>query len=78
MAPSEFTTFEFPISNYFNFQNFVRSRRDSKEKLPGRVPTPEAVDMNGRFQMQGGKNWFLPKETVGFLSGIFSPNRDDF
>ncbi len=19
--------------------------------------------MNGRFQMQGGKNWFLPKET---------------
>jgi hypothetical protein len=27
--PSDFTTFEFPISNYFNFQNFVRSRRDS-------------------------------------------------
>ncbi len=23
---------------------------------------PEAADMNGRFQMQGGKNWFLPKE----------------
>jgi hypothetical protein len=23
---------------------------------------PEAVDMNGRFQMQGGKNWLLPKE----------------
>jgi hypothetical protein len=23
---------------------------------------PEAVDMNGRFHMQGGKNWFLPKE----------------
>ncbi len=23
--------------------------------------TPEAVDMNGRFQMQGGKNWILPK-----------------
>jgi hypothetical protein len=23
---------------------------------------PEAVDMNGRFQKQGGKNWFLPKE----------------
>jgi hypothetical protein len=22
----------------------------------------EAVDMNGIFQMQGGKNWFLPKE----------------
>ncbi len=22
---------------------------------------PEAVDMNGRFQMQGRKNWFLPK-----------------
>jgi hypothetical protein len=22
----------------------------------------EAVDMNGRFQMQGGKNWFFPKE----------------
>jgi hypothetical protein len=22
----------------------------------------EAVDMNGRFQMQGGKNWILPKE----------------
>jgi hypothetical protein len=25
-------------------------------------PDPEAVDMNGIFQMQGGKNWFLPKE----------------
>ncbi len=25
-------------------------------------PLSEAVDMNGRFQMQGGKNWFLPKE----------------
>ncbi len=25
------------------------------------VSTPEAVDMNGRFQMQGGKNWILPK-----------------
>jgi hypothetical protein len=23
---------------------------------------PEAVDMNGRFQMQGGKNWILPKK----------------
>ncbi len=21
---------------------------------------PEAVDMNGRIQMQGGKNWILP------------------
>jgi hypothetical protein len=28
------------------------------KELPG---YPEAVDMNGRFQMQGGKNWFLPK-----------------
>jgi hypothetical protein len=27
-----------------------------------RVFIAEAVDMNGRFQMQGGKNWFLPKE----------------
>jgi hypothetical protein len=27
-----------------------------------RLCCPEAVDMNGRFQMQGGKNWFLPKE----------------
>ncbi len=25
--------------------------------LPG--PCTEAVDMNGRFQMQGGKNWFF-------------------
>jgi hypothetical protein len=24
-------------------------------------PYPEAVDMNRRFQMQGGKNWILPK-----------------
>ncbi len=22
---------------------------------------PEAVDMNGRIQMQGAKNWILPK-----------------
>jgi hypothetical protein len=26
-----------------------------------RGPTPEAADMNGIFQMQGGKNWILPK-----------------
>jgi hypothetical protein len=26
------------------------------------IPIAEAVDMNGRFQMQGGKNWFWPKE----------------
>jgi hypothetical protein len=26
------------------------------------ILSSEAVDMNGRFQMQGGKNWFLPKE----------------
>jgi hypothetical protein len=25
------------------------------------MSTAEAVDMNGRFQMQGGKNWILPK-----------------
>ncbi len=38
--------------------------------------SPEAVDMNGRFQMQGGKNWFLPKEMnanratlIGWKSG---------
>ncbi len=24
-------------------------------------PIPEAADMNGRIQMQGGKNWILPK-----------------
>ncbi len=29
---------------------------------PFSCPLAEAVDMNGRFQMQGGKNWFLPKE----------------
>jgi hypothetical protein len=29
---------------------------------PLRSTSTEAVDMNGRFQMQGGKNWFLPKE----------------
>jgi hypothetical protein len=28
----------------------------------GCIKLPEAVDMNGRFQMQGGKNWILPKE----------------
>jgi hypothetical protein len=26
------------------------------------VHTPEAVDMNGKFQMQGRKNWILPKK----------------
>jgi hypothetical protein len=30
-------------------------------KMTG-VKCTEAVDMNGRFRMQGGKNWFLPKE----------------
>ncbi len=27
----------------------------------GLLKNAEAVDMNGRFQMQGGKNWILPK-----------------
>jgi hypothetical protein len=31
--------------------------------LYSRPYSAEAVDMNGIFQMQGGKNWFLPKET---------------
>ncbi len=36
---------------------------DHLEADTGPYPvSPEAVDMNGRFQMQGGKNWFLPKE----------------
>jgi hypothetical protein len=26
------------------------------------LESAEAVDMNGRFQMQGGKNWFLPRD----------------
>jgi hypothetical protein len=25
------------------------------------LKSPEAVDTNGRFQMQGGKNWIFPK-----------------
>jgi hypothetical protein len=29
--------------------------------LSNEIPQPEAVDMNGRIQMQGGKNWILPK-----------------
>jgi hypothetical protein len=28
------------------------------------VKVSEAVDMNGRFQMQGGKNWILPKYII--------------
>ncbi len=27
-----------------------------------RVSVQRHFDMNGRFQMQGGKNWILPKE----------------
>jgi hypothetical protein len=26
------------------------------------IPKKRGYDMNGRFQMQGGKNWILPKE----------------
>jgi hypothetical protein len=32
----------------------------SSEQAP--IHFTEAVDMNGRFQKQGGKNWFLPNE----------------
>jgi hypothetical protein len=32
--PPNFTTSEFPISNYFTFKFFVRSRRDWKKKCP--------------------------------------------
>ncbi len=52
-SPSDFTIFEFPISNYFNFQNFVRSRRNSKEKLPGRVPTIHLLHENVIFFSTG-------------------------
>ncbi len=37
--PLNFTTSAFPIPNYFTFKIFVRSRRDWKEKMPGRIPT---------------------------------------
>jgi hypothetical protein len=33
-----------------------------RRNAAGTMILPEVVDMNGRFQMQGGKNWFLPKE----------------
>ncbi len=26
------------------------------------TPLPRRYDMNGQFQMQGGKNWIFPKE----------------
>ncbi len=31
------------------------------EKTQSQCNCSEAADMNGRFQMQGGKNWILPK-----------------
>jgi len=37
--PLNFTTSAFPIPNYFTLKIFVRSRRDWKEKMPGRIPT---------------------------------------
>jgi hypothetical protein len=41
------------LFSYFDYsENFIFSRKSFRS---------EAVDMNGRFQMQGGKNWILPK-----------------
>ncbi len=37
------------------FQWTLQGVKDADPKCP------EAVDMNGRFQMQEGKNWILPK-----------------
>jgi hypothetical protein len=37
--PLNFTTSAFPIPNYFTLKIFVGSRRDWKEKMPGRIPT---------------------------------------
>jgi hypothetical protein len=39
----------------------MKEVRDNTSREGGLPTLPEAVDMNGRFQIQGGKNWILPK-----------------
>jgi hypothetical protein len=46
-------------TNSFSWETCIHEHNFSVFKIP---LSTEAVDMNGRFQMQGGKNWFLPKE----------------
>jgi hypothetical protein len=65
------------IENIPSSSNWKRYRRHQKpdysslrknvnvpeleNRLKLAIHRSEAVDMNGRFQMQGGKNWILPK-----------------
>jgi hypothetical protein len=45
----------------FLYMQAKQRRRYVQKKLLISLIMSEAVDMNGRFQMQGGKNWILPK-----------------
>ncbi len=45
-----------------NHNQFKRKWESGDRTVQCSGACSEAVDMNGRFQMQGGKNWFLPKE----------------
>jgi hypothetical protein len=49
------------IADGFEPNKTTAKKRRASSIIPSAIST-EAVDMNGRFQMQGGKNWFLPKE----------------
>jgi hypothetical protein len=44
-----------------DFESRQASHYFFSQYLPLHKFSAEAVDMNGRFQMQGGKNWILPK-----------------
>jgi hypothetical protein len=47
--------------NSLNLSGAPEERKTPAPILNYTLPCAEAVDINGRFQMQGGKNWILPK-----------------
>jgi hypothetical protein len=55
-------SFEITYGTGTNFENSSSNRfKDPKVATLTLKMLTEAADMNGRFQMQGGKNWILPK-----------------
>ncbi len=70
---TEYTEWQLPLSglHYIMIEKLAQAGERGGARPPPftlvsityKVPVyaPEAVDTNGRFQMQGGKNWILPK-----------------
>ncbi len=61
-VPREFALIALSLAYlWLNETHMVEAKNKYHTFYPSWDGPSEAKDMNGRFQMQGGKNWILPK-----------------